>query len=53
MTSQTERVRQQLLDQLNSQARLVEQRSPDAARELNVRLQALVDWMTAWLQKTK
>ncbi len=45
MTSQIEKERQTILQQLNNQGRLLERRSPAHALELNTRLREVVEWL--------
>jgi hypothetical protein len=47
MISKTERERQEILEQLNNQGRLLERQSPTVALELNQKLRKLVEWLAA------
>jgi hypothetical protein len=49
--SEIERERHGIFDHLNGQARLLERQDPALARELNVKLQRVVDWLVAKAQK--
>jgi hypothetical protein len=52
MKSQTEQERQGLLDQLNGQARLLDNQDPDLASLLNVKLSELGVWLVERAQNT-
>ena len=52
MTSQTERERQDILQQLNNQGRILERRSPAHALKLNAQLRKVVEWLAARLAQT-
>ena len=47
MSSQIEKQRQTILQQLNNQGRRLERLSPAHASELNVRLRKVVEWLAA------
>lgn len=50
MTSQTEKQRKEILEQLNNQGRTLERRSPADASELNAKLRKVVEWLAARLE---
>jgi len=52
MPSRIEAERQSILEQLNNQGRILEQRSPAAAAELNANLRKVVDWLVARLTQS-
>ena len=45
MASEIEKERETLLNQINNQGRLLEQRTPADAQELNKQLGRLVEWL--------
>jgi len=51
MISSTEGERQDFLEKLNNQGRILERQSPALASELNTKLPMLVEWLAARLQK--
>ncbi len=52
MTSQIEKERKAILEQLNNQGRILERRSPAHALELNAQLRKVVDWLAKRLTQT-
>ncbi len=52
MTSQIEKERKTILEQLNNQGRILERRSPAHALELNAQLRKVVDWLAKRLTQT-
>ncbi len=52
MTSPTEKERQDILQRLNNQGRILERRSPAHALELNAQLRKVVEWLAAMLTGT-